>query len=120
MIFMSVPYVQLTLRRSLTSVIVINADHTKELAVSEIELGVRHTSVMWDWMNNNDIPLPPPARWPPGVQPFVSRLLPGDKSNEPSASSTADHTTSGKKSPDKDNTVCDALIFHLSLFLIRS
>ncbi|KAI0093707.1 hypothetical protein BDY19DRAFT_918422 [Irpex rosettiformis] len=76
--------------------------HTGELAVSKIELGVRYTSVMWDWLNNDSVSLPPLAKRPPGVQRFLSCLPFNNKSNEPSASTTVDHTSSGKKSPEKD------------------
>ncbi len=73
--------------------------------MSKIELGVRHTSVVWDWLNVNDVTLPPTAKWPPGVQQFIASLASSSQGAESSNAMMTD-SVPGKKSPDKEGEVC--------------
>ncbi|KAI0689784.1 hypothetical protein BC835DRAFT_1282196 [Cytidiella melzeri] len=78
--------------------------HTGDLAASRIELAARHTSVMWNWMNAEGIHLPPPAKWPMGVQ-LPPDTLHSSHTKASDSAAASEETPSVKKSPDKEGEV---------------
>lgn len=74
-------------------------DHSKEHAVSKIELCVRYTGSIWNYLHEKGAPVPPQGKWPKGV-----RLLPSFQGASESIIPD-ERTSSGKKASEKESEV---------------